>query len=122
MIKLFQKSICPRCGQKLGIADRVCKGCGAQPEFFSSDYQNRCGNCAEYIGTEDQYCRYCGTKRGEGSFKPYYNEPQCVYGPPPVKRIHSCTKCGFEWSTSVMIDRQRYCPKCGSSCNVIKDR
>lgn len=122
MVKLFQKSICPRCGQKLGIADRVCKGCGAQPEFFSSDYQNRCGNCAEHIGTEDQYCRYCGTKRGKGSFKPYYNEPQCVYGPPPVRRIHSCTKCGFEWSTSVMIDRQRYCPKCGSSCNVTKDR
>ena len=116
MKKLF--NTCPRCGNKLGMFDKRCKGCGAQLEFFSTDYENRCGNCSEYIGTVDQYCRYCGTKRGEGEFKPYYNEPQCVYGPPPVDRLHTCNNCGYEWTTCSMIDCQRYCPKCGSRCSV----
>lgn len=120
MIKLFQKNICPRCGKKLGRTDKVCKGCGAQPEFFSDDYENRCGSCAGYIGADDLFCRYCGTKRGEGSFKPYYNEPQCVYGPPPMTRKHSCGNCGFEWTTRAMIDHQQYCPKCGSRCNTVE--
>ena len=79
---------------------------------LSRDHTGRCGNCHEYIG-DDSYCRFCGTKAGEGDFKPYSNVPTTVYGPPPVRRIHKCENCGYEWSTNLMLDKQKYCPKCG---------
>ncbi|MBR6873548.1 MAG: hypothetical protein IKN17_08610 [Ruminococcus sp.] len=82
-----------------------------------SDYTNRCGNCHAFLG-EDSFCRYCGTKRGEGKFEPYSDEPQCVYGPPPIPRVHNCKNCGFEWQTCMMIDYQLYCPKCGSRADM----
>ncbi len=81
--------------------------------------KDRCGNCHAFIG-EDAYCRYCGTKRGEGKFLPYLNEEGCVYGPPPIEREHSCPKCGYSWTTHVMIDNQDYCPKCGSMVNTVE--
>ena len=84
---------------------------------LSTDYEGRCGKCHAFIG-EEEFCRYCGTRRGEGEFKPYDNTPQCVYGPPPVRRLHTCPECGFEWENCVMLDRQRYCPKCGSRVSV----
>lgn len=83
---------------------------------LSKDYTDRCGNCTKYLGKEDQFCRYCGTKRGEGSFRPYEDMVQCVYGPPPEERFHKCKACGFEWTTNMMIDNQYYCPKCGGNC------
>lgn len=80
----------------------------------SRDYKNRCGNCHAYIG-EAGFCVYCGTKAGEGAFAPYEEIMQCVYGPPPVEREHTCTVCGHVWSTCAMIDRVRYCPQCGGA-------
>ena len=79
---------------------------------MQSDYEGRCGNCHARIG-EDAYCRYCGTKAGEGHFFPYEDRMQCVYGPPPVMRLHTCTACGYAWESSAMIDREKYCPQCG---------
>ena len=86
----------------------------------SAAYEGRCGNCHRHIG-DDEYCRYCGTKRGEGEFLPFEDIVQCVYGPPPIPRTHRCKSCGFEWTTHVMIDRQRYCPKCGGSAAAAVD-
>lgn len=74
--------------------------------------KDQCGNCHAYLG-DDAYCRYCGTKAGEGAFEPYMNYEQCVYGPPPIEREHTCQACGFSWRTNMMIDNQQFCPKCG---------
>ena len=109
---------CRKCGAKLSPESKFCDCCGTSTEvdLYSTDYENRCGKCTGYLEPEDQYCRYCGTKRGEGEFNPYYDEPVCVYGPPPVNRLHTCKKCGYEWTVCAMIDEQRYCPKCGHKC------
>lgn len=85
-----------------------------KPQRLSRDYDGRCGNCHARIG-KDSYCRYCGTKAGEGRFDPYEEIMQCVYGPPPVQRRHTCTQCGHTWESTAMIDRERYCPQCGGS-------
>jgi rubrerythrin len=37
----------------------------------------------------------------------------CIYGPPPVTRVHKCKKCGYSWETSLMIDDEKWCPECG---------
>ena len=108
---------CPKCGSIITALTKRCSGCGSMIRFLTDDHTDRCGNCHKFIGS-DEYCRSCGTKRGEGAFDPYYNEPVCVYGPPPVERKHSCSACGFEWTTCMMIDDQRYCPRCGSGCSV----
>lgn len=76
-----------------------------------------CGNCGERLGEEDIFCRYCGTQRGQGKYRPQKEMIQCVYGPPPVDRIHRCNKCGYEWTTHTMLDKQKYCPKCGGSAH-----
>ena len=88
---------------------------------LSTDYKNRCGHCREFLGKEDKFCRYCGTEAGKGEYKPYLDEMNCIYGPPPVRRVHRCDKCGYEWKTNMMIDDQKYCPKCGSDAPVIKE-
>ena len=81
---------------------------------LSKDYEGRCGNCHKLFDEpEDEYCRYCGTKRGEGEFRPYDNMNECIYGPPPTERVHTCRKCGYTWRTRRMIDRSAFCPKCG---------
>ena len=114
---------CRKCGAKLSPESKFCDCCGTSTEvdLYSTDYENRCGKCTGYLEPEDQYCRYCGAKRGEGEFNPYYDEPVCVYGPPPVNRLHTCKKCGYEWTVCAMIDEQRYCPKCGHTCKVISE-
>jgi len=81
---------------------------------LSKDYEGRCGNCHEPLG-DDAYCRYCGTKAGEGSYKPYEDVIMCIYGPPPVERKHICNACGYTWSSCAMIDKEKYCPKCGGT-------
>ena len=77
-------------------------------------YEGRCGNCHAVID-DDPYCRYCGTKNGEGAYEPFEDIVQCVYGPPPVEREHTCKKCGYSWKSWEMIDTERYCPKCGGN-------
>lgn len=89
-------------------------------EDWSTDYEGRCGNCHETLGNNEKYCRYCGTKRGDGKFEPYLNIMQCIYGPMPVKRIRKCTKCRKKWETLLMIDKQNFCPNCGSPAEIIE--
>ena len=45
----------------------------------------------------------------------------CIYGPPPVKRVHTCKKCGYSWETELMIDDERWCPQCGGSAPVTSE-
>ena len=111
---------CPKCGKLILPLMRKCLGCGSRIEYLTKTDSSHCGNCHRALGS-DEYCRYCGTKRGNGKFDPYYNEPQCIYGPPPVRRLHNCNVCGYKWDTNVMIDRQGYCPKCGGSCSIIEE-
>lgn len=43
-----------------------------------------------------------------------------LYGPEPIKRIHECDKCGYTWETNLMIDEERWCPKCGGGAPVVR--
>ena len=70
-----------------------------------------CGNCHQSYIEGDKYCRFCGAPMG----KPDYIKEDfaCIYGPPPMKRLHKCSNCGYVWETERMIDNERFCPKCG---------
>jgi len=72
-----------------------------------------CANCKKAYVKGDKYCRYCGAPMG----KPEYIEEDfgCIYGPPPTKRVHTCAKCGYSWQTYLMIDDEKWCPKCGGA-------
>lgn len=70
-----------------------------------------CANCGSSYIESDKYCRYCGAPNGSPKF--INDEFPCIYGPPPVNRVHKCKKCGFTWKTCLMIDDERYCPECG---------
>ncbi|MBR6045378.1 MAG: hypothetical protein IKP47_07075 [Ruminococcus sp.] len=78
------------------------------------DNRKLCRKCGKEL-RDDAYCRYCGAKRSVKLFNPVNMRVECVYGPPPVPRVHHCDKCGYEWTTCMMIDREEYCPKCGGS-------
>lgn len=88
---------------------------------WSTNYDGKCGNCHKSFRGDEKYCRYCGTKRGEGKFKPYQNLMQCIYGPPPVKRVRKCTRCNNRWETFEMIDKEDYCPLCGAPSQIIQE-
>ncbi len=75
-----------------------------------------CANCRNTYREGDKYCRYCGSPLGKPDF--IEEEFACIYGPPPVQRTHKCKKCGFSWQTSLMIDDEMWCPKCGGSAPV----
>lgn len=70
-----------------------------------------CANCHNPYNEEDSYCRYCGAPMGNPDY--IDDDMACIYGPPPMDRTHKCAKCGYTWETCKMIDRERYCPKCG---------
>ncbi|MCR5203374.1 MAG: hypothetical protein K6D02_09885 [Lachnospiraceae bacterium] len=70
-----------------------------------------CANCRNNYSEGDKYCRYCGAPNGEPLF--IDEDFACIYGPPPVERVHTCEKCGYTWSTNRMVDDTRYCPECG---------
>ncbi len=125
---------CFRCGCALAENSLACPSCGVRrnqnegieykPSFsggyphLSIDYENRCENCHSPLNQGDRYCRICGTKRGEGPFEPYENVTVCIYGPMPVKCVHRCERCGYKWSTVLMVDDERYCPRCGGKATV----
>ena len=113
----FYMGKCPKCGMFIFPFARKCLRCETKIKYLTKTDKDHCGNCHKPLGNDD-YCRYCGTRRGEGKFDPYFNEPQCIYGPPPISRLHTCNECGYEWETNTMIDRQRYCPRCGGSCKI----
>ena len=75
-----------------------------------------CANCKETYIEGDKYCRYCGAPMGKASY--IEEDFACIYGPPPVKRVHTCKKCGYSWETDYMIDNERHCPKCGGRAPV----
>ena len=70
-----------------------------------------CANCKNTYIAGDKYCRYCGAPMGKPEF--IIEDFSCIYGPPPVTRTHKCAKCGFTWKTDLMIDDEKFCPKCG---------
>ena len=107
------KGICHRCGTTIGYTDKFCSHCGARNEYWRVPDKNQCGNCHASLQPDDQYCRICGTRAGEGAYAPYQEMMQCIYGPLPESRTHVCEQCGYTWTTCLMIDNQRYCPKCG---------
>ncbi|MBQ9809332.1 MAG: zinc ribbon domain-containing protein [Ruminococcus sp.] len=119
MKRLFEKKDrqCPVCGKMNGASARYCGKCRYPLPELSTDYEGRCGNCHKLLGG-DAYCRYCGTKAGNGSYEPYEDIVQCVYGPMPVDREHVCRKCGYKWTSCKMIDDEWFCPICGGSVNV----
>ena len=79
----------------------------------STDYEGRCGNCHAILEEGAAYCQCCGTKRGEGSYAPYLDLMQCIYGPPPVDYLFSCPGCGHTFMESFMLFEERYCIRCG---------
>ena len=105
--------VCERCGGVVRRDDYLCESC--RHERWETRYdKDQCGNCQSYLERGDKYCRMCGTKVGEGAFEPWQNFMECIYGPMPVERTHRCSVCGYTWKTLMMIDQQRYCPKCGN--------
>lgn len=77
-----------------------------------------CSNCRSHFNPEDAYCRICGSKANTIPYNPKQDLMQCIYGPPPVKRTHTCVNCSYSWTTYEMIDDENFCPKCGNSAPV----
>ena len=75
-----------------------------------------CANCKQRYREGDQYCRYCGAPMGTPDYIDI--DFACIYGPPPVRRIHTCEACGFSWETVLMLDGERWCPRCGGAAPV----
>ena len=104
---------CFYCYTPFSKDDQNCPHCG-QPT-----HKTVCGNCHEALNPDDRYCRFCGTNVIDGPYAPYSAllseilSMEEIYGPRPVERVHTCEKCGYQWSTCAMIDSERFCPKCG---------
>lgn len=70
-----------------------------------------CANCRRPYIRGDKYCRFCGAPMGTPI---YINDNfAAIYGPPPIKRMHTCKNCGHSWETDEMIDNKKWCPMCG---------
>ncbi len=72
-----------------------------------------CASCRARVDSNDRYCRVCGAIMNPVVSNNADRIMQCIYGPPPRKRKHTCVKCNYTWETVSMIDNQKYCPKCG---------
>lgn len=123
--------ICPQCGHKNDEGTKYCLLCGSllQPvlqseireqtvrrqsgpsPFGQGSMRKVCGNCKKTYIEGDRYCRFCGAPMGTPAYIP--EQFACIYGPMPVKRIHTCQSCGYTWDTMQMIDNERFCPICG---------
>lgn len=121
MSKINPKGQCLNCGRPIHYKDKFCMGCFRKNDGWVDAKPNECGNCHARLGSEDKYCTICGTKAGEGKFEPYQNIIQCIYGPMPVVRNHICRDCGYQWKNCMMIDKEKYCPKCGNKVEVSED-
>ena len=77
-----------------------------------------CANCHNKYVENDKFCRFCGAPMGT----PFFIEEKiaCIYGPMPIKRKHTCEKCGFVWETHSMVDRAAWCPQCGGSAPAVE--
>ena len=72
-----------------------------------------CANCRSTYYEGDKYCRFCGAKMGKPDY--IYEDFACIYGPPPMRRVHKCASCGYTWETNQIIDSERFCPECGGN-------
>lgn len=72
-----------------------------------------CSNCEHVIPPQDKYCRYCGVSSEYAEYRPSPDSIMCIYGPPPIQRVHKCQNCEFTWTTMRMIDNETHCPHCG---------
>lgn len=85
-----------------------------------------CKNCKATYIEGDKYCRFCGARLGEplllGEIHYINDSFACVYGPPPMKRTHTCKKCEHSWETQMMVDKQRHCPECGGKAPVVEEK
>lgn len=104
---------CPHCRRPIYYKDEFCPACGEKNDSWREIGEDQCGNCHARIDPDDKYCRHCGTRVGEGKYEPYQNLMECIYGPRPEKRTHTCQDCGYSWTTCTMVDSECYCPKCG---------
>ncbi len=122
MKKIVNVFVCKKCG--LANSSAECSNCGrilseADSRELSLEH---CLYC-DYppVSSDEVFCRKCGRKLGEGIIKEFLPDQdyfQCVYGPPPVNRLHKCENCGFEWNNCYMIDCEKFCPVCGSEVSV----
>ena len=78
-----------------------------------------CKNCGNPFNPLDDYCRYCGEKN---EFTITNRDIPCIYGPPPVIRVHKCENCSYSWETDEMVDDEKYCPKCGGNAPVVEEK
>ena len=78
-----------------------------------------CANCGKTYRESDKHCRFCGKENGKPKY--IFDSMDCVYGPPPIKRSHTCSECGYTWETYRMIDDERWCPECGGSAPAVGD-
>ena len=78
--------------------------------FSRENKMKVCANCKETYIEGDKYCRYCGAPMGKAAF--IEEDFACIYGPPPVKRGHTCKKCGHSWAPQLLIDDERWRPPC----------
>ena len=104
---------CFHCGKPIHYKDKYCAACGQKNEGWLETTQEQCGHCHTRLSPDDKYCRLCGTKVGDGAYEPYQDLMECIYGPAPAERTHTCQKCGYTWTTCAMIESEKYCPKCG---------
>ena len=89
--------------------------------FGETAKKKYCGNCNSLLNPDDKFCRVCGVAASAGNYKPSTDAVSRIYGPPPVRRIHLCSACGYQWETFLMRDNQKYCPLCGGEAPAQED-
>ena len=83
-----------------------------RPQGDAAEMAEVCPNCKNPYREDGRYCPFCGAPNGSPEVIPQVIE--VIYGPPPVRRRHTCTRCGHTWTVVAMVDRERYCPLCGA--------
>ena len=113
---------CPQCGSSIRLKDNFCSNCGARNTWRDRKYRKVCGNCGAKVTEGDKYCRICGTLVGNGAFVPQMSMTgNRLYGPRPIPRRHVCENCGHQWTTSLMVDKEAYCPNCGGPAPIVEE-
>lgn len=98
-------NICPHCNTFVNNRNT------ANYSHNNTSMRKVCANCKQTYNDGDRYCRFCGAPMGTPDF--IEEDFATIYGPPPIRRKHRCTRCGYKYETNQMIDRGKYCPICG---------
>ena len=72
----------------------------------------RCRRCGAPVHFKDEKCPECGAKN-DCWVTPDRTRCGNCHAPLAEGGTHVCEKCGYTWTTCLMIDREQYCPKCG---------